>query len=577
MIDFSTSDECHFVFSSDSNEEESYDDEKYVKPSNEQEDETMNLFNLLNQKENEQNIENIDDSASFEEQTIQQIDNLSLNNNETVQQKSTLPINGDENNEANNEISKEKTLSEAVDSIINMNLAAFEKIAQQLKENYAAQRNAQENHDFQVQESSKQKKKKKKVKPKEIPQRLLVTRNELNKNFEKEEEVVTKKKSKKAIQAMINRLMNQPKPKIENENENVKVRVQTDPQIFDRLYQMSQEKEERNKKLRKEYEEEEINLPERKAEKTNKKSNALAEQQLVSFINSTVPEVEEMNENELTALFEKLGILDHKEQLAKNQATKKVYEEWMSEKEDGQKVFLVSRVKEALIKCSTQNNFSQFDRYARQRMIIALSDLKQKSRNVQVEEPKIDKKISKETILRLSKAKDNPPPKRQVKETKPKPKPKPKEEIEKMSVKTQEILENCDLARITFEERNKIILEKRNERIKKLDEELHSEKLDVSPTFGQKPHWSNEVQEKLDEFRKKKLNKKSDEPSYRPNIISFKKYQKQIRKQMMAEVNLPEGYEESINRHRQAYSKFIQKKMEEAKRDPFYDIDNVPL
>ena len=94
---------------------------------------------------------------------------------------------------------------------------------------------------------------------------------------------------------MINRLMNQPKPKIENENENVKVRVQTDPQIFDRLYQMSQEKEERNKKLRKEYEEEEMNLPERKAEKTNKKSNALAEQQLVSFINSTVPEVEEMN------------------------------------------------------------------------------------------------------------------------------------------------------------------------------------------------------------------------------------------------------------------------------------------
>ena len=51
MIDFSTSDECHFVFSSDSNEEESYDDEKYVKPSNEQEDETMNLFNLLNQKD----------------------------------------------------------------------------------------------------------------------------------------------------------------------------------------------------------------------------------------------------------------------------------------------------------------------------------------------------------------------------------------------------------------------------------------------------------------------------------------------------------------------------------------------
>ena len=86
---------------------------------------------------------------------------------------------------------------------------------------------------------------------------------------------------------------------------------------------MSQEKEERNKKLRKEYEEEEMNLPERKAEKTNKKSNALAEQQLVSFINSTVPEVEEMNENEITALFEKLGILDHKEQLAKNQATKR--------------------------------------------------------------------------------------------------------------------------------------------------------------------------------------------------------------------------------------------------------------
>ncbi|OHS93075.1 hypothetical protein TRFO_12097 [Tritrichomonas foetus] len=514
--------ECNFIF--DSSAEEDQNDVNYQ----EQEDETMKLYQLLNQKV------------------------LSPYSNMQSDREIITPENEDKETEPmieNTEIRKE-----------NVNT-------------------------INIPQQTTTHKKKKKAQKGCVPKHLLVTKNEKTKaNEEKEKEQQKEKKkikkSKKEIKAMIDRLM-QP-PKQVTEEEQPKAKVQTDPKIFDRLYQMSQEKEQRNEKLRKEFEDEEMNFAARKAEKSNKKSNALAEQQLVTFIESIFPNPEEKNEmteTELTEIFQKLGILDNKEVIYKNQAMKSVYEEWLIEKDNGKIYYNSFTVKDALMKSTTQKNYSKFDVYARQRMTIALSEAKQRSKHVVIEQPKEEKKIKKETIIRLSQTREQPPPKKHIlpKQQPKRPKPIKIEEPIGMSAKTHEILESCDLGRATFEERDKIIAKKRSEKIEKLDKELHTEKLDVGPSFGQKPQWPSEIQEKLDEYRQKKLNKQPEGPTFRPSIISFEKYQKQIRKKMMKEANLPEGYEESISRHRQAYNKILQKKMEEAQKDPFYDLTNVPL
>lgn len=430
--------------------------------------------------------------------------------------------------------------------------------------------------------------KKKKVASKKIPERLLVTRNEFyreteEKELEKQEK--PKRKSKRAIKKMVDRLSQPPQPKQVETEEIPKSKTQTDPQIFDRLYQMSQEKVKKCEKLRQEYEDEVRNDPIRKSSKSNRKSNELVEQQIISFVSSQFIDKEMINEPELISILQNLGLIDHKEMIYKDTTIKPMIESWIAQT-DGRTMYNTLLVKETLLHCVTQNDNTRFGVYARQCMTIAFSEMKQKSR---IQEPVIqeeERKISRDTIMRLSQTRD-PAPKKVVNHNsnlKPKPILNPRvstisKELppEGISQRTQEILDSCDLAHISFEERERINAQKRSEKIKKLDEEIHTKKLEVGPQFGQKPLWTSEIQEKLDEYRKKKLEQKPDEPSFRPSIISFKTYQKQIRKQMMAEKNMPEGYNETINRYRQAYQQDVQKKLERAKRDPFYDLTNIPI
>lgn len=594
--------ECNFIF--DSN-----DDDEYQDNSDEKEEETLQIFNLLNQKKNlspysnmqsEKENGNLDDDNEYSS-----IEDIPMNNNNEVNERKNENekneqkdiqdhsyIEDDEdfmqeeeecNQQANQKLATNQIKLEISKNDLEILPMLEEKDSLQNENEYK-----DENQEANTSQNSPRKKKKKSHSNK-IPLHLLVTKNELNK--ESESKIIKEKPkriSKKEMKKMINRLTKPPQQKATPvKEESPKSKTQANPQTFDRLYQMSQEKVKKCEQLRKEFEEEEINYPIRKAEKSNKKSNELAEQQLCSFIEQEFPKKEFLTELELDGVLHKLGILDHKESMYKNPAIKSIMESWTTENE-GKTVYSASQVKDSLISSATQRNYTKFDVYARQRMTIELSEIKQKIRNEKPEPPKEEKKISKETIMRLSQSRDPNPPKKQILSSpsnlKPKPKPKPRKPIiseelppEGISQKTQEILESCDLAHVPFAEREKINAQKRSEKIKKLDEEIHNKKLDVGPQFGQKPQWSSDIKKKLDEYRQKKLSQPSDEPSFKPTVMSFKQYQKKVRKQMMSEQALPEGYEESVNRYRQAYQQGVQKKMEKAKRDPFYELTNVPL
>lgn len=588
--------ECNFIFNSDDEDEYQEDGEE----------ETLQVFKLLNNKkvlspysnmQSEKDTPNDDDSQYSSIEDIPM--NINQNDEENEPKKSSVCseiqdhvsltnddfIQEDEYSSQDDERLPIHKLIDQVELEISKNQM---EIPLEGEEECNKKDGKNENHDDNLEQNSPRKKKKK-AHTNKIPPRLLVTRNELNKENEaKIKKEKPKKISKKEMKKMINRLMQAPQPKPSPEKEeSPRSKTQANPQTFDRLYQMSQDKVKKCEQLRKEFEEEEINFPARKAEKSNKKSNELAEQQLTSFIESEFPKKEFLSELELDSTLRKLGILDNKELMYKNPAIKSIMESWMTENE-GKTVYDASHVKESLLSSATQKSYSKFDVYARQRMTIELSEIKQRNRREKPEPPKEEKKISKETIIRLSQARDPNPPKKQLlpspSKLKPRPKPKPKKPIiseelppEGISQKTHEILESCDLAHVPFEEREKINAQKRSEKIKKLDEEIHNKKLNVGPQFGQKPQWAPDIQQKLDEYRQKKLTQKPDEPSFKPNMMSFKQYQKKIRKQMMSEQTLPEGYEETVNRYRQAYQQGVQKKIENAKRDPFYELTNVPL
>lgn len=579
--------ECNFIF--DSNEGDEYSEEK--------DEETLQIFQLLNQKKNLSPFSNMqsekENDLNEEDNEYSSIEDIPMNINEEDEQKS------DSNNspQDQNSIEEEEEFLQEEDNQKSTNQIRLEISKNEIEysanfDNNDSYQDKSESKDENIDVSNSQespRRKKKKNHTNKIPSHLLVTRNELNK--ENESKIIKEKPkriSKKEMKKMINRLTQPPKQKTtpQKEIESPKSKTQANPQTFDRLYQMSQDKVKKNEQLRKEFEEEEMNYPVRKAAKSNKKSNELAEQQLCSFIESEFPKKEFLTESELDNVLHKLGILDNKEMMYKNPAVKSIMDSWVTEN-DGKTVYNASQVKESLISSATQRNFTKFDVYARQRMTIELSDIKQKQRNEKPEPPKEEKKMSKETIMRLSQAREPNPPKKKISSPsnlKPKPKPKPKkpfisEELppEGISQKTQEILESCDLAHVPFVEREKINAQKKSEKIKKLDQEIHNKKLDVGPQFGQKPQWPTEIKKKLDEYRQKKMNQQSDEPSFKPSVMSFKQYQKKVRKQMMSEQALPEGYEESVSRYRQAYQQEVQKKMEKAKRDPFYELTNVPL
>ena len=401
-----------------------------------------------------------------------------------------------------------------------------------------------------------------------------------------DENKYTKKKKKEEILKMVERLSKSP-PRKQVENDSPK-KIATDPHIFERLFKMSTEKEqkiikERKQKLKKE----KIN-PLASTLKSNSKSQQLAQEKLLSyvkgiFINETNnekfeksddPEVlknrrknkGKLTQEELISLLIKLGLLYNRQKISQTPILEEQLKEWiLEEKENGEKIYDIQKVRETLIAAleSSQTN-SPLNKYIKQCILISIANSEskklkqQESLEIQKQQDlALQRKIPYESIIRLSKSNRPPSPRREMKK-RPAFIQNPQLyyfQDASISPGSDKILRTSDFARKSFKERDELLAKKKSDKIKKLTDDFYKSKV---IKFEHKPKFSPEVKREVNEYRKRKQNRKPEEPSYKPKIIDYEKYKKTIYQNML-ENNHPEGWDDYVQRSRIAYQKRIEK------------------
>lgn len=184
-----------------------------------------------------------------------------------------------------------------------------------------------------------------------------------------------------------------------------------------------------------------------------------------------------------------------------------------------------------------------------------------------------------ETILRLSKSRYKP----EINQSKTEdPFPIRKRDVFKMnpyseelerpkkSKKTKEIYQQ-EIAKISFHDRESILLEKRKLKLKQIEEEnsipISSQK------YANEPKFSPETRQQLNEYKERKKEiKVEEENTYRPTVIDYELFKKNIFKEMIENKERPEGYYSDISRHRMAYHKYLDEKKEKEKEE---DLDYI--
>lgn len=490
--------------------------------------------------------------------------------------------------------------------------------------------------------------------------------------------IPTKKKSKKDIDEMIDRL-SKPSPHFDEQiPENlVQKKPSVKSEVFNHLYETSTNKEKNNeeRRIKQEKEREEHFL--HSSPKSNAKSQLLAEKMLLRFvekcfntfpkdqtitasqhsisnlisnesqneineINSTKKKNEnnqsnenqnndssdlnsslnenndcyfksELSQDELDKLLILLGLRSRRENMPKyNKILFEKMNDWvLKEKQDGSRIYDANKIHAEMIHVIKEGEFSlsQFDRFARQRIIIELSNSKQlnslskssiynntntetllkptsESLNENDESEMISSKtIHYKSLIRLSKSKKiNYEPTRNIDDEihSLKIRPRPKfmmnpysEELEPayVSAKTEKIFRKSEVANIPFVERDQFFTEKRRKMIEKMSNESNKSQL---KKFENKPKFSKETINELKEYKEKKeIRKKyrNDEPTYHPKIMNYETYKNTVHKKMIEKKVRPEGWDNDIARHRVAYQKYLQEKLAKEKdKEPEFDM-----
>ncbi|OHT16933.1 hypothetical protein TRFO_12817 [Tritrichomonas foetus] len=402
-----------------------------------------------------------------------------------------------------------------------------------------------------------------------------------------------KRKNKKDIEDMVLRLSApSPQSKIEEKPK----KIASDPQIFDRLYEMSKDKEKKNEEMRAKFIAEEKNKI--GSPKRNPLSQKLAEKRLLRFINEKFEEIHEneLSQTELNSLLIEFGLTFEKQRMENNKLLLEYMKEWiLNVKENGETAYDPEKVKNCLLtSIKSTKNASPFQAYARQSIIIALSNTNSNkssskspnnspckpenqnkfnqynasSKNISSKDSNLNdniennrKSIKYESLIRLSKSNKPPTPRKSL------PK-RPKfvqypysEDLEPVSVcqGSERILNSSRLAQKSFNERDKILKDRKIEKLNQMEQEFYKSQL---MTFEHKPNFNEQTQKELEAYREKKKNIKPEEPSFHPTVIDYEKYKKTIHKSMIEKVVRPEGWESDIVRHRLAYQNYLFQKTE---------------
>lgn len=373
-------------------------------------------------------------------------------------------------------------------------------------------------------------------------------------------------RSKKHIDKMIRRLTAPAKPKPSPEDEDlVRKRKPADPKTFDRLYEMSKQKEQKNLELQKQYHDEEMQACTNFTKKSSQRSKELVDEQYSRFLCSIFTGKEQMEEVELIDALRLLGLLSPKQDLLSISVVAEESEKWKKEGD----VFDVSLIRESLNNVmATSEKLTPFQSFARQQMMILLANGGKLAKKVEAPvEVQIVRQMHKDTFDRLTKVRESEISKKPA-AAKKRPTFVPKvfidghiPDVQLTSEGTKEILLNSEIAQLPLEERERALAERREQRIKRMvDEVRQSAPKQTKPL--RMPELSEEMKLKLEERKERMKNKPPEGPSFKPKITKYEDFLK-TRETMFANAKHPEGWDEDITRRRQAYEQHLKKKEEE--------------
>lgn len=383
------------------------------------------------------------------------------------------------------------------------------------------------------------------------------------------------RRSKNHINNMITRLSQPAKPKLFIDDEELKrPKTVCDPKAFDRLYEISKEKEKKAKELQKQHEVDEIADNIKHAHKVNKKSEELAAGMFNKFVLSAFEPLPELiTKDELVNTLAYLGLLDNKQTLE----SLPMIEEELNKWKDDEDKFQTELIKNDFVNLTESQLSTPFQKLAHKQIVIALVNGKTKKQTNQSDEPKVTKHMKKETFDRLTKIKqDYVPQKKEQSNDKPRPKFIPKKHIDdpipevKISDVSSGIWQSSEVAHMSIEERDRLFQERRNKKLKQLQEEYY-QPTQNSKTQSNKMEVTEEMKKKIFEKKEQKRRELEQGPSFRPNVTSYKDYLK-IRRSQLHNTGRPEGWDEYVNRRRTAYQKYLEKKEEEER-----DIDLLEI
>ncbi|KAH0791204.1 hypothetical protein GPJ56_004824 [Histomonas meleagridis] len=357
---------------------------------------------------------------------------------------------------------------------------------------------------------------------------------------------------------MCRRLSEPPKSTQQETSSKKQTKRKSDSQIFERLYNSSEEKEKKIKELKREQEEQEIKEYVDTRPKSNKKSKEIFETKLIEYFNTICGEINEITFEDFLTLIKKLNLIPNNVNSLQNQPI--IYEaskSWILRTNDDESIIYDGqKFKSSTIEAiqhANKGKQNKFELYVVQCLMESISQSKKKKTETEKNDKTVENKPMKQkTIKRLSKAK-NPQKKHLLPKYKEHPKyisigdeppPVPPPEM------TNKILHDSKLGNLPFEQREEELMKKRSYNMLKIEEEMyHFDEIKAKPA----PKLSPKMQQKLDEYKMMKEEAKNKKELNRPNITSYEEYQNIKKTYDMA--NRPNGWNEHIERIRVSYQK----------------------
>jgi hypothetical protein len=379
-------------------------------------------------------------------------------------------------------------------------------------------------------------------------------------------------RSQKHIAKMVSRLSTvNPKP-VDCQAEVVRERKVSDGKTFDRLYEMSRQKEAKQEELQKQQEEAERIEFAKYTTKSCKRSLSLVADQFSRFLKTHFEGRDELPGDELVNFFRFLGLLDMRQDLSCNAMLEEESRGWAQEND----LYNVCKLVESLENAMKSNSPTAFENFVNQRIMIAIANgLKFHPKVEEAPEPSPVRQMHRDTLTRLTKTRSGQvraKPSGDVKRPKFVPRIDFDEELPAVpkSVVTQGILKRSELAHLSHSERQAKLSERRAAKVQELEQEA---KRSFEPVKSHPmPELSSEMRDQLEARRERLRQQGSGSPTFRPSVLKYDDFLR-IRKSMYQEGNHPEGWEASVTRMRLGHEQHLERKVAQLERNGLWMKD----